>query len=209
MLINKTKNISNLKSGFTLLEILITVAIFSLILGAVSLFARDIFYYNNLFSGGLASYDDAKKILQPVASEIRSASPSSLGGYNIEIADNNNFAFFTDIDNDGLKERIRYFLSDNILKKGVIVPSGSPLQYSSANEVITDVVTNIRNDTTPIFSYYDTNYNGTTSPITIPVSVSNIRLVKVNLIIDADPNRPPSPITVTTEVSIRNLKDNL
>jgi prepilin-type N-terminal cleavage/methylation domain-containing protein len=202
------KNIQK-NNGFTLVEILVTMAIFSLILGAVGLFARDIFYYDNLFSGGLTSYDDAKKILQPVASEIRSASQSSLGAYSIELANNTNFIFFTDIDNDGKKERIRYFLVDDILKRGVIVPSGSPLEYLSGDEVITDVVSNLTNGVTPIFTYYDTNYNGSTPPLADPVSVLDIRLVKITLIIDVDPNRPPAPMTVTTEVSIRNLKDNL
>jgi prepilin-type N-terminal cleavage/methylation domain-containing protein len=197
------------QGGFTVVEILVTMAIFSIIIGAVSLFARDIFYFNNIFSGGLISYDDAEKILQPVSSEIRSASPSSLGAYSIEQADNNNFTFFTDINNDGLKERIRYFLSGNILKKGVIIPSGNPLQYSSGNETITDIVFNLRNGVTPIFAYYDTNYNGSTAPLTVPVSIPSIRLVKITLVIDVDPNKPPLPITVTTEVSIRNLKDNL
>jgi len=199
----------NFLAGFTLIEILVTMAIFSLIMGAVGLFARDTFYYNNIFSGGLTSYDDAKKILQPITSEIRSASPSSLGAYSIEIADNTNFVFYTDINNNGLKERVRYFLSNSTLKRGVIIPSGSPIQYLSSNEIITDVVSNLKNDSTPIFTYYDTNYNGNTSPLPIPVSVLSIRLVKITLIIDYDPNRPPLPITVTTEVNIRNLKDNL
>lgn len=199
----------NFLAGFTLIEILVTMAIFSLIMGAVGLFARDIFYYNNIFSGGLTSYDDAKKILQPITSEIRSASPSSLGAYSIEIADNTNFVFYSDIINNGLKERVRYFLSGTNLMRGVIIPSGNPLKYLSNSETVSEIVHNIRNGSTPIFTYYDTNYNGSTSSLPIPVSVLSIRLVKITLIIDADPNRPPLPITVTTEANIRNLKDNL
>jgi len=199
----------NLMSGFTLVEILVTMAIFSLILGAVGLFARDTFYYKSIFSGGLISYDSANKILQPISSEIRSTSPSSLGAYSIEQASNTSFIFFTDIDNDGLKERIRYFLSGTTLKRGVIIPSGSPLQYLSGNEIITDIIPNLINGSTPIFTYYDTNYNGSTNPLTQPVSITNVRLVKITLIIDVDPNRPPLPITVTTQVTLRNLKDNL
>jgi len=206
---NNKKTIPNLMSGFTLPEIIVTTAIFTVILGAVSLFARDIFYYNTVFSSGLASYDDARKILRPIASEIRSAAQSSSGSYNIESANGTSFVFFSDVNADGKKERIRYFLSGTTLRRGVIMPTGSPYQYLSANETFTNVVSNVRNGTDPIFTYYDSNYDGTTSALSLPVSISNIRLVKIILIIDADPSKPPVPMTVTTQVSIRNLKDNL
>lgn len=209
MSINIVMKNTKYNKGFTLVEILVTMAIFSLILGAVGLFARDIFYYDNLFSSGLTSYEEAKKILQPVASEIRGASPSSLGSYSIEQASDTSFTFFTDTDNDGLKERIRYFLSDDILRRGVIAPSGSPSQYIQEDEIITDMINDLTNGVTPVFTYYDSSYNGSSEPLSQPVSVSDIRLVKITLIIDADPNRPPAPMEVTTEVSIRNLKDNL
>jgi prepilin-type N-terminal cleavage/methylation domain-containing protein len=202
------KNIKKDK-GFTIIELLVTMAIFTLILGAITLFARDIFYYNNIFSGGLTSYDQARKILQPISSEIRSASSSSLGSYPIEKTGDIEFIFFSDVNNDGLKERIRYFLSDTDLKRGVIIPSGTPLQYLTSNEKISIIIQGIRNGATPIFTYFDTNYNGSTAPLSQPVMIIKVRLVKITLVIDADPNRPPSAVTVTTQVSMRNLKDNL
>jgi len=209
MLIKIFKKNINQEKGLTLVELIVTMAICTLIIMAVGLFARDTFYYNDIFSGGLTSYDQARKILQPIASEIRSASPSSLGSYPIEETGNTEFIFFADNNNDGLKERIRYFLSGTSLKKGVIIPSGSPLQYASGNETITDIIDGVRNGSTPIFAYYDTNYNGSTAPLSQPVTIMNVRLIKITLVIDADPNRPPSAVTVTTQVSMRNLKDNL
>ncbi|NVN97226.1 prepilin-type N-terminal cleavage/methylation domain-containing protein [Candidatus Nomurabacteria bacterium] len=195
--------------GITLLEVVITTAIFSLIIGVVGSFARDIFYYDDVFSGGLTSYDEARQVLQPIASEIRSASPSSIGSYPIEKADNTEFIFFTDINNDGIKERIRYFLYGDTFKRGVTVPSGSPLAYLSANEKITELMHGVRNGSTAIFSYYNSSYNGSTAALTQPVSIFDIRLVKILLILDEDPSRPPAAVTVTTQVNIRNLKDNL
>ncbi|HEY5588595.1 MAG TPA: prepilin-type N-terminal cleavage/methylation domain-containing protein [Candidatus Paceibacterota bacterium] len=195
--------------AFTLLEIIITMTIFSLIMGVVGYFARDIFKNENIFSNGLSTYDEARKVLQPISSEIRSASPSSLGAYPLEVIGDTNFIFFADINNDGLKERIRYYLSGSTLMKGVITPSGNPLQYLSGNEKITEIVHNVANGSTPLFAYYDFNYNGNSLPLTQPVSIINVRLIKITLIIDADPNRPPAPVTVSTQISIRNLKDNL
>ncbi|MFA6515312.1 MAG: prepilin-type N-terminal cleavage/methylation domain-containing protein [Candidatus Paceibacterota bacterium] len=209
MIINLFNNKIKKDKGFTLLELLITIAIFSIVMVMFSSFTRDIFKYEDIFSGGLTSYDEARKILQPIASEIRSASPSSLGAYPIETAGETNFAFFADIDNDGLKERIRYFISGNNLMRGVIIPSGNPIQYLSNNEVSLEIIKGVNNGLTPIFTYYDNSYNGDTPPLTQPVSVSGIRLVAITLLIDNDPNNPPLPVSVTTQVSIRNLKDNL
>jgi prepilin-type N-terminal cleavage/methylation domain-containing protein len=197
------------KKGLTLIEVLVAMAIFTLIMGAITLFARDLFKYNSIFTGGLTAYDEARKVFQPIASEIRSASSSSLGAYPIETAEDTNFVFFTDINNDGLKEKIRYYLSGSTLMRGVIIPSGNPLQYLSATETISEVVHSVSNGSNPIFTYFDSTYNGSTLPLVQPVSVQNVRLIKITFMIDTDPNRPPSPVTVSTQISIRNLKDNL
>lgn len=199
----------NKNRGITLIEVLVSIALFSVVILLIGLFTRNIFYYNSVFSGGLSSYDQLKKVLYPIASEIRSASPSSLGSYPIETAENNNFVFFADINGDGLKERVRYFLSNKTLKKGVIIPSGVPLSYQSSNEIVTDIVNNVVNGTVPVFNYYDTNYNGSNSSLSSPIDILSVRLVKITIISDTDPNRPPAPITITTQASMRNLKDNL
>lgn len=203
------KNILLKNRGVTLLELLITMAIFTLIIGIIGAFARDLFFYDDLFSKSLTSYDEARKVLQPISSEIRSASVSSLGSYPIETATNTSFVFFTDIDNNGIKEKVRYFLSGNIFKRGVIIPSGNPLQYLEADESITEIIHGVNNGSTPIFNYFDSNYTGNSEPLSLPVSILAIRLINITLIIDANPNKSPAPITVTTQINIRNLKDNL
>lgn len=195
--------------GFTIVEIMINLGIFSVIMVTIGLFIRNSYYMNSIFTGGLVSYDQSRKILQPIASEVRSASPSSLGAYALESTTDNSFIFYTDLDNNGTKERVRYYLSGINLMRGVITPTGSPLAYVSNNEVTQVLFEGVRNGSTPIFAYYDNTYTGISSPLTQPVSAMNVRLVKITLILDNNVSAPPSPITVTTQVSIRNLKDNL
>lgn len=195
--------------GFTIVEIMINLGIFSVIMVTIGLFIRNSYYMNSIFTGGLVSYDQSRKILQPIASEVRSASPSSLGAYALESTTDNSFIFYTDLDNNGTKERVRYYLSGINLMRGVITPTGSPLAYVSNNEVTQVLFEGVRNGSTPIFAYYDNTYTGSSSPLTQPVSAMNVRLVKITLILDNNVSAPPSPITVTTQVSIRNLKDNL
>ena len=206
---NRKEKILKDKKGFSLIEMMVSVAILSIVVILVGTFAKDIFFLKGVFSNGLTAYNDARKVLQPIASEIRSASPSALGGYNIETAGDTTFTFYSDINNDGLIEKVKYYVSGTTLKKSVIPPTGSMVQYSTSNEKITDVISNLANGSTPVFTYYDTNYNGQTSALTQPVSIMSIRLVKITLIIDANAYRSPSSMIVTTQVSLRNLKDNL
>lgn len=209
MKIKKTYRKIKRAAGFTLVEILVAVSILGAIIGLVGAFQADIFSLNFVIQSGLNNQNEAKKVIRPFANEVRSASPSSLGAYPIKTASTTEFVFYSDIDNDDLKEEIRYYLDGGDFKKGFIKPSGQPLTYDPNDEEVINII----HDVLPgvIFEYYDSSYDGTASstPLTHPVAPSAVRLVKVQMTVDADPNKPPAPLHITTQVSIRNLKDNL
>lgn len=201
------QKINNEVSGFTLVETLFGLSIFILIVLLMTFFSRNVWIYNSFISGGLVETDAGRQVLKTVTSEIRTASSANTGAYVIAVANPSSFIFYSDIDNDGLKERVRYFLSGTSFQKGVIKPTGSPLTYNVANEKISTLIDKLTNSI--LFEYYDRNYDGTGSPLPSPISIPDIRLVKITIIIDKDPNRPPAAMTFSTQVSIRNLKDNL
>lgn len=195
--------------AFTLAEILVSVALFVLIGGIIAIFGRNIFSINFSLQNELTAELDGHKVLKQLVAEVRSAVPSAVGSYPIESAATSSFVFYSNIDANSSIERVRYFLQGTTLMKGVTDPSGSPLSYNLANEKVSTVVNTVVNGTsTPIFDYFDGSYAGTTSPLTQPVDVSKIRLVRATVIIDADPNRSPQRITITTLGTLRNLKDN-
>lgn len=202
---NKNQN----RNGFTLVETLLAVAIFSSVVVAIGAFQRDIFFFNDVVQTGLSNVTEARKVLRPFVGEVRKAQSSNLGAFSIEKAEAKEFIFFTDIDNDGLRERLRYFVDGDTFKKGIIKPSGTPLVYNGSDEKITEVVHHVIEEQTQ-FSYFDSSYNGTasTTALTFPVSPSNVRLIRVDLTIDTNPNRAPGLLTVTTQATVRNLKDN-
>ena len=201
---------SQIQKGFTLIEILVAVAILGVIMVAISTFQVNIFKFNKYSSDVLQSSQDARSILRTMVTELRTSQPSNNGAYPIVLAATSSITFFSDTDADGLQEQIRYYLSTTTLKKGVIVPTGSPLTYNSNQEKFFYLAYNIKNGTSsPLFEYFDNTYAGTSSPLTQPVTVSKVRLVKINLLIDADPNRSPLPRLYTSQVMLRNLKDNL
>lgn len=200
----KPVRLSKFGAGFTLLEIVILVGILSMITLATLIFQQDFFKVNRLVEGSLGRETEVRRLLKSFAEELRSAVPSSAGGYLIEQAADSSFVFFVNIDSDDLKERIHYFLSGSTLQKGVLKPGGLPLTYNPANEVIQDLV----KDVTPaaIFSYYDSTFDGTGSPLTQPVDLAKIRLVKVTITVDSNGPKPPEPISVSTQATIRGLR---
>jgi len=201
------KNTIHNQKGFTLMELMIGVSIFVLIMGVLTMFSRNIWIYSSYVSTGLSDANNGRSTLKTMVSEIRTASTADTGAYIIAQATATAFTFYSDIDNDGLKERVRYFLNGTQLQKGTLKPTGSPLTYVTANEKITTLIPSVTNST--IFNYYDENYDGTTSALTTPINIPLVRLVKITINIDKDPNRAPVTTTFSTQVSIRNLKDNL
>lgn len=200
----------SLTRGMTLIELVIVIGILGIIMVAISSFQTNILTNNRYSFDSLSSAQDARTILRTIVKELRSTSPSNNGSYAISMAATNTIAFFSDTNGDGLKEQIRYFIATTTLKKGVIIPAGSPLTYNPNNENITTLAYNIRNSTSsPLFEYYDENYSGTSSPLTQPVTVTKVHLVKISLLIDANPNKAPVLRTYTSQVNLRNLKDNL
>lgn len=199
---------SNESRGTTLIEVLVVIFIISTIGGAIFSLQSDVFRLNKNLSGMLGAHDDARQTLRKFTSELRTASQSSRGAPAIAQAESTSITFYANIDADALIERIRYFLDGTTLKRGIIKPSGSPLSYDdTASETFVELVDGIANGATNIFTYYDGTYDGTTNvtPLAFPVTRQNIRLIKIELLIDREPAREPGPTVFTTQVTPRNL----
>jgi prepilin-type N-terminal cleavage/methylation domain-containing protein len=196
--------------GFTLIEVLTTIAILASIMIAVVTFQYNVLSYNETSKVSLTNTQEAQSLLKTAARELRSMEPSSNGSYPIASAATSTITFYTDLDGDGLKEQIRYYIASTTLYRGLIKPTGSPLVYVAANETIRTLVTGLKNSsTTPMFEYFNSSYAGTSTPLTYPLNIPLVRLVRVNLTIDTDPNKSPVVRTFSTQAALRNLKDNL
>lgn len=193
-------------SGFTLMEILISIAILTGITLFISYFSLDVSNFAGFFSESIATQQEIQQTLKILKTEVRSMGSANNGSYTVESASANSFIFFSDFDGDGLFERIRYYLEDNTLKKGVIKPTGNPLVYLTSDEKVSESVHYIIPNPPPIFIYYpkDTDINGTA--LTLPIDPALVRLIKVNLTADENPQKPPGPADISIFISIRNLR---
>jgi prepilin-type N-terminal cleavage/methylation domain-containing protein len=199
-----------MKRAFTLVEVLTTIAIMTSIMVVVSLFQYNILNYNRSIGVSLVNISEAQAIMKSLARELRSMEPGENGEYPIATAATNTIVFYVDYNADGRSEKVRYYIASSTLYRGVTLPVGIPAVYSPATESVRTLTTGLRNSAaTPIFQYYPNTYSGTSTALTYPLSISNIRLIKVDLRVDTDPLRSPVIRTYTTQVQLRNLKDNL
>ena len=99
-----------MKKGFTLIEMLVTIAIFTLVGGAVSGGIVLLYKTQGFTWQQSVAIDEARKGIETMVKEIREATYGDDGSYPIEKAENKEFIFYSDIDKDGSVEKVRYFL---------------------------------------------------------------------------------------------------
>lgn len=198
------------RRGITLVETLVVLGVLSIIaVGIVTLF-KDTFSLNRFISEELSVSGEARRAIKLMTAEIRTASPSSNGAYPIVQTATSSFTFYSNIDTDSYKERVRYFASGTTLFRGITKPTGSPMIYNTANESRTELVHGlVQSTTTPFFMYYDTNYMGTTSLPTSTPALLDVRHVRIYLPINSSQTDLSTTSVFATQITLRNLKDNL
>jgi prepilin-type N-terminal cleavage/methylation domain-containing protein len=142
---------------------------------------------------------------------LRRVRQSDGGAYPIVSALDNDLVVFSDYDKDGKTERLHIYLTNGRIYLAIRRPSNTfPKTYAAGYEEPIEMAKQIVNlGTDPMFSYYNANYpaDTTNNPAATPANVRNIRLIKVFLKINIDPNRAPDNIQQQSFVELRNLND--
>jgi prepilin-type N-terminal cleavage/methylation domain-containing protein len=199
------------QSGFTLLEVMMSIFIFTMLaMGAYSLITS-FFSASTKQNKSLGTDDQARKVTSSFVNELRNANWGNDGSYPVNQAGTNQFIFYsTSATNNSIINRIRYYTSGNSLYKGVVTPSGAPLVYNIGSEVVTKIQDNLGNGANPIFSYYKDTYDGTGTALAQPINLTQVNFVKISLtLLSTAGNQNTATYTITAGASIRNLKTNL
>lgn len=203
-------NIKNCQ-GFTILEIAISLFLFTMVMGAVTVF---FIYYLRNYS---LSFEEnqmvniAQNALTQMNRDIREARSGEDGAWTIVEASDTSFTFYSDVTNDGRTDRVRYFVSGTDLNRGVVEPTIPPVTYPLATEKITVVATSLNTGAAPIFTYYNGNWPGDSvnNPLTPLNRQLNTRYVNMYIQVDIQTNYAALPYELSSGVQIRSLKDNL
>jgi prepilin-type N-terminal cleavage/methylation domain-containing protein len=200
------------RRGFTLIEVLIVIAITASIVLVVGNITNNVNLLNQMIQQNLQGKSDVAQTLNIITTEIRSASTARNGAYAIDGASTSSFSFYTSLHKNGVIEHVRYFLASSTIYRGVIEPTGTPVIYPTSSEVILDMIDNVSvSSSSPLFAYYDATYTGGSSPMSAPIVVPNIRLVQMSFTTLA-PSVPPAPAAqpqfFSILVDLRNLRSN-
>lgn len=169
---------------------------------------------NNKFilEEGLASAA-ASHATNKIITQLRSARQADNGDFAVESGDTFDLKVYVDIDDDGVTERVHYFLDQaaDQLKVGVANPlSTVPITYPASDDTVSVLTSYVVNDNSqPVFYYYNKNYPGdqVNNPLATPINVGDVRLIRVRLFVNIDPVHAPNNINIESFADLRNLKN--
>ena len=204
------KNKSQIKKGFTLIEILVSSAIL-VILASGFLGLQYIVSQNQTTAWkNYTSVEDANNVITAITRELRNLREADNGVYAIDTTGDQEIIFYSDTDYDGDVEKVRYTLTGTQFTRGVIEPTGIPISYPAENEVSKELSENIRNNTEPVFYYYNSDWPTDTVNNPLPEASRNAetRVVEISLRSNTKPDDSDSDYILKTSVQLRMLKDN-
>lgn len=190
-----------------MIETMVVIGVFALVMIAVSSLILYFYRSNTITLEQAFAINSARKGIEFMVRDIREMVYSDEGAYPIININGNSFYFYSDIDRDNSVERVRYFMQNTDLKKGLTEAVGDPPKYLDSNETISTVSDSVRNieQGINVFKYFDNQG----VEITDYAKISDVAFVKINLIVNINTNRLPDEFTLRSSATLRNLKTNL
>ena len=75
---------------------------------------------------------------------------------------------------------------------------------------MTTLLTDLENESEPVFYYYNGDYDGSGDPLSQPINLNEVKFVKISLILPRYTiENSDSTFLINSASAIRNLKDNL
>lgn len=198
----------NKKNGFTLIELIVVIFVTSLLIFSISSLLIKTFSGSNQQFLADRNVSKAVSTATNFVNDLRNATYGADGSYPIFQAGASEIIFYSNTASSTVANRIRYYILNNVLYKGVTAASGSPLYYNLASEITKPIQTDVANS--DLFYYYSGDYNGLGLPMDQPINLNNIKYIKINLnILKQTKSQSNETFLVSSGAAIRNLKDNL
>lgn len=186
--------------GLTLIEVLVTATLAAILFLIVT----------NMITSNLKLYHKNQKSIaleEKMAQVMREFEYSTRAASQIISADENNLVYLRYYDlASPAPVQVRYFVIGNQFEVGRTQPVGTPpnVLYPSENEEIVLLIEGLSNSGS-LFSYYDSNGN----LLPLPVDIVQTKMVELGMTLVDNGSNPPSTVSGSTRVNLRNMKTNL
>lgn len=196
-------------SGLTLVETLVTVALFTILMLVVTNSIQTLYVYNAYTFAQAYQVQNARLGIQSMIRDIREMTFADDGTFPLAVMEPNEIGFYSDIDRDDSVEYVRYgFTGTSTLIKQVYNATGSPPMYdlSAPDETYTlsYYVQNLNHGTSTFFYYTS---DGTA--IASTTELTEVRYIQGQLIVNIDPIRDPGEFMLRSSAALRNIQPSL
>jgi len=197
------------KSGMTLVELLVSVALFTLLMLVVTNGIQQMYLYNAYTFAQAYQVQNARLGMQALIRDVREMTFADNGTFPLAVMNEHEIGFYSDIDRDDSVEYVTFgYAGSTTIVKSIFNATGSPPVYdtSSPDEVIT-LSRFVQNDlqATSTFFYFDTDG----LPVTNSNNITDVRYIESQIIVNIDPIRDPGQFMLRSSAALRNIKENL
>ncbi len=193
-------------AGFSLTESVIVVAIFTILMLAISNAATFMYRVNGYTIAQAYQVDYARRGVTLMVRDIREMIFSDNGSFPLVVMEPHRMGFYSDIDRDASVEYVEYGYNtaSTTLEKQIYNAVGTPPTYDldTPDEVIilSEFVQNFA-QATSTFRYF----NSAGVELTSSGDITDVRYVEVRVIVNIDPVRDPGQFMLRESATIRNL----
>jgi type II secretory pathway component PulJ len=193
-------------SGFTLVEAIVTIFIYTLVMYAVFVSISTFYTYNAYSMAQSYQVSQARKGIETLVRDAREMTFADDGTYPLARMEEHAVGFFSDIDRDNSVEYVEYELATTTLYKRIYGAVGTPPVYSTTPETtytLSEFVQN-RSQGVSTFLYFDSEgvEAGTSTPVT------DVVYMETQIVVNIDPVRDPGEFMLKSSAALRNLKEN-
>lgn len=219
------------EEGFTLLEVLTAATLMSVAVTMTLAFLTSTQRSEIVVQEANQQLQENRGAMERISRSLRDASfADGLSADNSSIfvaAADDDVTFYSDVNNDGVTEKIRYFLVGSSLKRSVTPAdcSASPCSYPTTTTPETvELVGYVRNATPgtcgsaytgtgpkATFKYYRVDrgtgaLTAVPTPTTAIADLVDISFVRVEILVDITPDKAPTCSSLNMSIALRNWR---
>lgn len=189
--------------GLTLVETVVFIAVFVVIIGAIVAALQYMYKGQRFVFEQSDASRSARTGIDRIVRNLREVSYADDGAYSVESMSTSSMVFFSDFDNDERVERVRYFLEDGNVKRGVVESAGTPPEYDMNTEVVQVISDYVRNEALgiPLFTFFDTEGD----EMNDYSAVADVAFVTVRLVVNIHPESAPIDYELRSSATLRNV----